>query len=618
MGQGRPPGTTVFVGNISYDTTEEELKEVFSQVGTVVSFRLLYDQNTGRAKGYGFCEYEDKETAMSARRNLNGTVVNGRPLRVDLTDSDKQFAAANGLALPNNNNSNNNNSNNNNNNQQAQSHHHHHQHHPHQLGQQLGHPQQHPHHHPHQQQFHSLKKDSMSALGGGGLGLGGVGSAVAGLVGGPPGGAGGPGLGAGGGPGPGLGVGGGPGLGGAGGPGLSGGGLVGSGAVGGGPAGPMLPSVLANANPSMAFMSLAEIHQTMVHLKKAVVQHPNEMRELLTANPRLAHAILQGQIMLGMIPPPLMPPVPGVAVPPGANAGGVNNNNNSSNNSNNNNMNNTVNNNSNNSNNNNNNPQNATVNQPPPPMMPQDPTGGGPLAVPSPAPPPPPQVPPQAQPAPLPNQAHPPLVQVQSGFLNAAAPPPPPQAADNGKNNVANIPSIESQNPNIPPALQQHQPNPGLLGQQQQTDDGFDEQRAILSKVMNLTQQEIEQLSPEQRQYVLQLKELVTMNNPQMGPGGIQVQGPPQPQLPNSSNPLANPNQSLLDPQQQQQQAPPQMVVPQLGGTPGQPTPDQQQQQQPTPQQMAGPPFVMDPSAAIAAPGASLMAQPNQPRPPYR
>lgn len=48
---GRPPGTTVFVGNISYETTEEQLKDVFSQAGNVLSFRLMYDHETGRAKG---------------------------------------------------------------------------------------------------------------------------------------------------------------------------------------------------------------------------------------------------------------------------------------------------------------------------------------------------------------------------------------------------------------------------------------------------------------------------------------------------------------------------------------------------------------------------------------
>jgi cleavage stimulation factor subunit 2 len=89
MPPGRSGGTTVFVGNINYDATEEQLKDIFSQVGTVLNFRVVYDNDTGRPKGYGFCEYEDIETAMSARRNLNGYELNGRQLRVDFTESDK-------------------------------------------------------------------------------------------------------------------------------------------------------------------------------------------------------------------------------------------------------------------------------------------------------------------------------------------------------------------------------------------------------------------------------------------------------------------------------------------------------------------------------------------------
>jgi len=85
--KGQP--ATVFVGNIPFDTTEEHLKEIFSQVGVVSSFRLVYDQQTGKPKGFGFCEYEDAETAMSALRNLNGVEVNGRPLRVSLSEHDK-------------------------------------------------------------------------------------------------------------------------------------------------------------------------------------------------------------------------------------------------------------------------------------------------------------------------------------------------------------------------------------------------------------------------------------------------------------------------------------------------------------------------------------------------
>ena len=45
-------------------------------------FRLVYDRETGKPKGYGFCEYQDVETAQSAMRNLNNHDFNGRPLRV--------------------------------------------------------------------------------------------------------------------------------------------------------------------------------------------------------------------------------------------------------------------------------------------------------------------------------------------------------------------------------------------------------------------------------------------------------------------------------------------------------------------------------------------------------
>ncbi|VDN05138.1 unnamed protein product [Thelazia callipaeda] len=86
---------SVFVGNISYEVGEDQLKQVFSQiiftaydildtkVGPVVHLRLVHDRDTGKPKGYGFCEYNDAQTAESAIRNLNGFELNGRPLRVD-------------------------------------------------------------------------------------------------------------------------------------------------------------------------------------------------------------------------------------------------------------------------------------------------------------------------------------------------------------------------------------------------------------------------------------------------------------------------------------------------------------------------------------------------------
>ncbi|CAK9296889.1 unnamed protein product [Gordionus sp. m RMFG-2023] len=80
---------SVFVGNIPYEATEEQLKELFSEVGPILSFRLVYDRDTGKPKGYGFCEYKDQETAMSAMRNLSNIELNGRVLRVDTATNEK-------------------------------------------------------------------------------------------------------------------------------------------------------------------------------------------------------------------------------------------------------------------------------------------------------------------------------------------------------------------------------------------------------------------------------------------------------------------------------------------------------------------------------------------------
>uniref|UniRef100_A0A8D8VVG9 Cleavage stimulation factor subunit 2 n=1 Tax=Cacopsylla melanoneura TaxID=428564 RepID=A0A8D8VVG9_9HEMI len=80
---------SVFVGNIPYEATEEKLKDIFSEAGPVISFKLVYDRETGKPKGYGFCEYKDQETALSAMRNLNGYEIGGRNLRVDNACTEK-------------------------------------------------------------------------------------------------------------------------------------------------------------------------------------------------------------------------------------------------------------------------------------------------------------------------------------------------------------------------------------------------------------------------------------------------------------------------------------------------------------------------------------------------
>lgn len=68
----------VFVGNIPYDIAETQIIDIFSEVGQVVGFRMVFDRDTGKPKGYGFCTYQDHETACSAVRNLNNFDIGGR------------------------------------------------------------------------------------------------------------------------------------------------------------------------------------------------------------------------------------------------------------------------------------------------------------------------------------------------------------------------------------------------------------------------------------------------------------------------------------------------------------------------------------------------------------
>ncbi|SPQ18141.1 c9495d48-53b8-48e2-bd11-12818f855e2f [Thermothielavioides terrestris] len=82
----RQPSRVVFVGNIPYGLTEEQITELFSGAGRVLNFRLVYDRETGRPKGFGFAEFPDYDSAASAVRNLNDHEVMGRKLRVDFSN----------------------------------------------------------------------------------------------------------------------------------------------------------------------------------------------------------------------------------------------------------------------------------------------------------------------------------------------------------------------------------------------------------------------------------------------------------------------------------------------------------------------------------------------------
>ncbi|EME30781.1 Cleavage stimulation factor subunit 2 [Galdieria sulphuraria] len=182
--------TTVFVGNIAYNTSEEQLQEILSQIGPILSFRVVYDRETGKPKGYAFCEYPDAEMALSAIRNLNGTELNGRTLRVDLADSDKRELGQSAANMETGNNN--------------------------------------------PSTASNMKAGALNTSGGTGniQGLSNLG-----------------------------------------------------------------------AKGSLEQLSCQQIHEIMLQMKALAQQNPEQVRQLLLANPQLTYALLQGQIMLGLAPP---------------------------------------------------------------------------------------------------------------------------------------------------------------------------------------------------------------------------------------------------------------------------------------------------------------------------
>jgi cold-inducible RNA-binding protein len=73
----------IYVGNLSYEVTEEDLKEAFGVFGEVDTVKVIKDNYTGRSKGFGFVEMPDKSEAQSAIEGLNGKDLKGRSLNVN-------------------------------------------------------------------------------------------------------------------------------------------------------------------------------------------------------------------------------------------------------------------------------------------------------------------------------------------------------------------------------------------------------------------------------------------------------------------------------------------------------------------------------------------------------
>ncbi|KAA0214679.1 MAG: RNA-binding protein [Leptolyngbya sp. PLA3] len=73
----------LYVGNLSFDTSESQLREMFAAHGQVTSASLVMDRETGRPRGFGFVEFADASQAQAAITALNGKNVNGRDLTVN-------------------------------------------------------------------------------------------------------------------------------------------------------------------------------------------------------------------------------------------------------------------------------------------------------------------------------------------------------------------------------------------------------------------------------------------------------------------------------------------------------------------------------------------------------
>jgi RNA recognition motif-containing protein len=73
----------VFVGNLAYDVTRDELLQTFAAAGKVVDAKVPTDRETGRPRGFAFVEFEDEDAAQKSIAMLNGKDLKGRPLRVN-------------------------------------------------------------------------------------------------------------------------------------------------------------------------------------------------------------------------------------------------------------------------------------------------------------------------------------------------------------------------------------------------------------------------------------------------------------------------------------------------------------------------------------------------------
>jgi cold-inducible RNA-binding protein len=85
-------GKKLFVGNLDYVVTDDDLMELFKQYGTVQSAQVIKDRDTGRSRGFGFIEMAKDEEAEAAISAVNGQQMNGRAVTVNEAQSKERSA----------------------------------------------------------------------------------------------------------------------------------------------------------------------------------------------------------------------------------------------------------------------------------------------------------------------------------------------------------------------------------------------------------------------------------------------------------------------------------------------------------------------------------------------
>jgi cold-inducible RNA-binding protein len=88
--------TKLYVGNLSFDTTENDIEDLFAGAGTVREAVLMQDRMTGKSRGFAFVTMSSEEEAQNAVRQFNGTALHGRNLTVNEARPRENFAGAAG------------------------------------------------------------------------------------------------------------------------------------------------------------------------------------------------------------------------------------------------------------------------------------------------------------------------------------------------------------------------------------------------------------------------------------------------------------------------------------------------------------------------------------------